>query len=143
MGSKNTNVSQRGRDVAESKHNDELKKHFIEDAIEFYQVHGQKDYATSLPIFLREIVLPPKYSKVEYDEYFPGVYETIKKIYETAEEYSNSNETYTSISIDNIPRNRFLRDDDIRNILKRALAEKQIPFTKSARKTNYKKMTQK
>lgn len=141
MGSKNTKVSQRGS--AKSKRDEELKEHIIENAIKFNKEYGQGDYATNLPIFLNAIELPPNYSRVQYDEHFPGVYTTIKKIYETADECSNSNERCKYISIDNIPRNRFLRDDDIRNILKRALAEKQIPFTKSARKTNYKKMTQK
>ena len=139
MGSKNTKSSQSGRDVAESKRNDELKKHFIENAIKFNKECRQKDYATSFPIFLDKIVLPPNYPREKYDEHFPGVYETIKKNYETADEYSNSNERCKYISIDNIPRNRFLRDNDIHNILKRALDEKQVPSTKSAQKRDYKK----
>ena len=79
MGSKNTKSSQSGRDVAESKRNDELKKHFIQNAIKFNKEYGQKDYATSLPIFLDKIVLPPNYPREKYDEHFPGVYATIKK----------------------------------------------------------------
>ena len=136
MGSKNTKTSQSGRDVVKSKRHKGLKEHFIENAIKFYQEDRQGDYATNLPNFLDAIELPPNYSREQYEVHFTGIYETIKDIYETADSQRNM---HTSISIDDIKRNRFLLDDDIRNILKNVLDEKLFPSTKSAQKRDYKK----